>query len=103
MHGATDDLGYHAAEDKTTVYDLWATVLHQLGMDHEKLTYRYGGSRYATDRRAWKRDDQDPSLNSNWLLGIFFWREGRGNWGLAEYTGEKGAGVLASPGPVPEG
>ena len=43
VHGATDDLGYHAAEDKTTVYGLWATVLHQLGMDHEKLTYRYGG------------------------------------------------------------
>ena len=43
VHGATDDLGYHAVEDKATVYDLWATVLHQLGMDHEKLTYRYGG------------------------------------------------------------
>jgi hypothetical protein len=43
VHGATDDLGYHATGDKTTVYDLWATVLHQLGMDHEKLTYRYGG------------------------------------------------------------
>ena len=43
VHGATDDLGYHATEDKTTVYDLWATVLHQLGMDHEKLTFRYGG------------------------------------------------------------
>jgi hypothetical protein len=43
VHGATDDLGYHAVEDKVTVYDLWATVLHQLGMDHERLTYRYGG------------------------------------------------------------
>ena len=43
MHVATDDLGYHAIEDKAKVFDLWDTVLHQLGMDHEKLTYRYGG------------------------------------------------------------
>jgi len=43
IYGATDDLGYYAVENKCTVYDLWATVLHQLGIDHEKLTYRYGG------------------------------------------------------------
>jgi len=42
-HGATDELGYHAVQDVCTVYDLWATVLHLLGMDHEKLTYRFGG------------------------------------------------------------
>lgn len=42
-YGATDDLGYHAVENKSTVYDLWATVLHQLGVDHEALTYRHGG------------------------------------------------------------
>jgi len=42
-YGATDDLGYHAVENPSTVYDLWATVLHQLGLDHERLTYRYGG------------------------------------------------------------
>ena len=41
--GATDDLGYHAVENISTVYDLWATVLHQLGVDHEGLTYRSGG------------------------------------------------------------
>ncbi len=41
--GATDELGYHAVENITTVYDLWATVLHQLGVNHQKLTYRYGG------------------------------------------------------------
>ncbi|MEX0937853.1 MAG: DUF1501 domain-containing protein [Pirellulales bacterium] len=41
--GATDEFGYHVVEDKCTVYDLWATVLHLLGVDHEKLTYRYGG------------------------------------------------------------
>ncbi len=42
-YGATDELGYHAVEDRCEVYDLWATVLHQLGLNHEKLTYRYGG------------------------------------------------------------
>lgn len=43
IYGATDDLGYYAIENKLTVYDMWATVLHQLGVDHEELTYRYGG------------------------------------------------------------
>ncbi len=43
VYGATDEFGYHAVEDKCEVYDLWATVLHQLGIDHEKLTYRHGG------------------------------------------------------------
>ena len=42
-YGATDEFGYHAVENKATVYDLWATVLHQLGLDHEALTYRFGG------------------------------------------------------------
>ena len=42
-YGATDEFGYHATENKSTVYDLWATVLHQLGINHEKLTYRYSG------------------------------------------------------------
>jgi hypothetical protein len=43
VHGATDELGYRAVENVSTVYDLWATVLHQLGIDHEKLTHRWGG------------------------------------------------------------
>ncbi len=43
IHGSTDEYGYHAIENKRTVYDLWATVLHQLGVDHERLTYRYSG------------------------------------------------------------
>ena len=42
-YGATDDLGYYAVENPATIYDLWATILHLLGMDHEKLTYRFGG------------------------------------------------------------
>jgi len=42
-YGATDEFGYHATENISTVYDLWATVLHQMGIDHEKLTYRHSG------------------------------------------------------------
>lgn len=43
VHGSTDEFGYKALEDVSTVYDLWATVLYQLGIDHEKLTYRWSG------------------------------------------------------------
>ncbi len=41
--GATDDLGYRVTERPQTVYDLWATVLHLLGLDHERLTFFAGG------------------------------------------------------------
>lgn len=43
IYGATDDYGYRVTENKATVYDLWATVLHQLGIHHMDLIYRYGG------------------------------------------------------------
>ena len=43
VYGATDELGYRAVEGESSVYDLWATALHLLGLDHEKLTYRYAG------------------------------------------------------------
>jgi hypothetical protein len=46
VHGATDDLGYHVVDAPVTVYDLWATVLHQLGLDHEKLTFLSGGRNF---------------------------------------------------------
>jgi hypothetical protein len=42
-HGATDDYGYEAVENKVHVHDLHATMLHLLGLDHERLTYRYAG------------------------------------------------------------
>ena len=41
--GATDELGYNAVEDPVTVNDFQATVLRCLGLDHEKLTYRFQG------------------------------------------------------------
>jgi hypothetical protein len=46
VHGATDDFGWHAVKDKVHVHDLHATILHLMGLDHEKLTYRYGGRDY---------------------------------------------------------
>ena len=42
-YGATDEWGYKAVEDPLEMHDLHATVLHQLGLDHERLTYRSGG------------------------------------------------------------
>ena len=42
-HGATDDFGYHAVENIVTVHDLHATMLHLLGIDHLRMTYRFQG------------------------------------------------------------
>jgi len=42
-HGATDELGYHAVEDVVSVHDLHATMLHLLGIDHTKLTFKFLG------------------------------------------------------------
>jgi len=43
VYGATDEFGYRAVEDPVHVHDLHATVLHLLGLDHERLVYRYAG------------------------------------------------------------
>ena len=43
VYGATDEFGFAAAENKVHVHDLHATLLHLLGFDHEKFTYRYAG------------------------------------------------------------
>ncbi len=45
-HGATDEFGQHAVEDKVHMHDLHATILHQLGLDHERLTFRYAGRNF---------------------------------------------------------
>jgi uncharacterized protein (DUF1501 family) len=42
-YGATDDFGFRAVENKVHVHDLHATILHLLGLDHERLTYRHAG------------------------------------------------------------
>ncbi|MEO6034245.1 MAG: DUF1501 domain-containing protein [Verrucomicrobiota bacterium] len=46
VHGATDEFGWHATENKVHVHDLHATILHLMGINHEKLTYRYSGRDY---------------------------------------------------------
>jgi uncharacterized protein (DUF1501 family) len=43
IYGATDEIGYHAVEDRMHIHDFHATVLHILGFDHERLTYRHSG------------------------------------------------------------
>jgi len=45
-YGATDDFGYHAIENRVSVPDLHATILHLLGFDHTRLTYRHSGRDY---------------------------------------------------------
>ena len=45
-YGATDEYGYYATENKLSVHDLHATILHLLGMDHERLTYRHAGRNF---------------------------------------------------------
>jgi hypothetical protein len=55
VHGATDEVGYRSAEGRVGVPDLHATILHQLGLDHERLTYRHHGSdETLTDARVTK-------------------------------------------------
>jgi len=45
-YGSTDDFGFRAAENPVHIHDLHATMLHLLGLDHERLTYRYAGRDY---------------------------------------------------------
>ena len=46
IHGATDEFGWDAVEGRVHVHDLHATILHLLGLDHERLTYRHAGRDY---------------------------------------------------------
>src|SRR5262249_38537149 len=41
-YGATDEFGFKAVENRVSIHDLHATLLYQLGIDHTRLTYRYG-------------------------------------------------------------
>jgi hypothetical protein len=43
IHGATDEFGFKAVENKVHVHDLHATILHLMGFDHERFTYNYAG------------------------------------------------------------
>ena len=46
VHGASDEFGFDVAEDLVTVHDFQATILHLLGIDHERLTYRHAGRKF---------------------------------------------------------
>jgi hypothetical protein len=43
VHGSTDELGYDVASGRVHVHDMQATILHLMGLNHERLTYRYQG------------------------------------------------------------
>ena len=43
VYGETDEFGMHAVENITTIHDMHATMLHLVGLDHEKLVFRFGG------------------------------------------------------------
>ncbi len=58
-YGATDEMGMHAVEKVCTIHDLHATILHLLGLDHERLTYRFSG-----------RDFRLTDVHGNVLKGI---------------------------------
>ena len=45
-YGATDEFGYHAIEDRMTIHDLHATILHILGLDHTKVTFNSNGREF---------------------------------------------------------
>jgi hypothetical protein len=43
VHGSTDEFGFAAQDQPTSVHDLHATIMHLMGINHEELTYRYAG------------------------------------------------------------
>ncbi len=60
-YGATDELGYNAVENPVSVHDLHATMLHQFGVDHTRLTYRYQG-------RNFRLTDVHGIVKKEWLV-----------------------------------
>ena len=61
-YGQTDEIGYSVVDQEVHVHDLHATLLHLLGIDHERLTYRFQGLGLPADRRARPRRARDPDL-----------------------------------------
>ena len=62
--GETDDLGYNIVEDPVDVHDLHATILHLLGIDHTKLTYRFQGRDFRLTDVAGQRRDEAARMNT---------------------------------------
>ncbi len=61
-YGETDEFGYKVVDKKCEMHDLHATILYQLGIDHERLTYRFGGPRSSTNRRPRPCDQRHSGL-----------------------------------------
>ena len=61
-HGATDEFGHRVVEDVADMHDFHATILHLLGLDHERLTFPYNGVQSPADRRAWSSDSRRSGL-----------------------------------------
>ena len=61
--GSTDELGHKAVQDKVHMHDLHATVLHLLGLDHERLTYQLQRPQLPPHRRRGPRCQGDPHIN----------------------------------------
>jgi hypothetical protein len=59
VHGATDDYGYYAIDKKVEIHDLHATILHLLGIDHKRLTFRFSS-----------RDMRLTDVHGNVIAGI---------------------------------
>ena len=64
-YGSTDELGWDAIEDRVHIHDLHATILHLLGLNHEKLTYSHAGRDYRLMRRALEMWSRACSPESN--------------------------------------
>ncbi len=70
VHGATDEFGFQAVENPVHVHDLHATILHLLGFDHEKLTYRYAGRDFRLTDVHGKRGEGIDRVTRDSSLGV---------------------------------
>ena len=62
VHGATDDFSYNVTADGVHVHDLHATMLHLLGVDHERLTYLHQGRRFRLTDVGGESRDATPGV-----------------------------------------
>jgi len=69
-HGESDEWSWKATLGRAYCYDLHATILHLLGIDHEKLTFRHNGAKPPPDRRAWRGDWQSPGVTHGPRLSV---------------------------------
>ena len=71
--GASDEFGYKAEQQPISYHDLHATILHLLGIDHTRLTYRFNGRNMRLDRRVRRADSADRGVTPQPTLRIDDW------------------------------